>query len=506
VGTRDPSALYLADPDHFTARWQASLDAAVPWTEQAAHERETQRERAWAACAGLAQREDILAAFTWAITAEGVVGEGRTVKLIYLAVTSRLLDSVVSLVLKGPSAAGKSYTTERVLRYFPDSAYYALSAMSERSLAYSDEPVSHRMMVFYEAAGIRGDFATYLMRTLLSEGCIRYDTVEKTAEGLRPRQIVRPGPAGALITTTKVRLHAENETRMLSVPVTDTKDQTARILVAQAQEDRAEPHRAPWLALQTWLAAGEQRVTIPYAAPLAGLIPPIAVRLRRDFPAVLNLIRAHALLHRATRNQDDAGRIVATIRDYAAVRELVYDLISEGAEATVSATVRETVEAVAATLATTAGGQPSVTVAQVAAKLNLDRSAALRRVQAAIGSGFLRNLEERKGHTMQLVIGEAMPADQVALPTRERLEEEVCTCAGNSEGVSTPSPPPTGSNGHKPGRLCLVCWVGWLEPHPDGGYYPCPVCSRGSSTQQPEPDVQTPAAGRAPSAAEGGAA
>ena len=34
-------------------------------------------------------------------------------------------------------------------------------------------------------------------------------------------------------------------------------------------------------------------------------MPPVAVRLRRDFGAVLGLIRAHALLHQATRGRDD---------------------------------------------------------------------------------------------------------------------------------------------------------------------------------------------------------
>jgi hypothetical protein len=32
------------------------------------------------------------------------------------------------------------------------------------------------------------------------------------------------------------------------------------------------------------------------------------------------------------------------------------------------------------------------------------------------------------------------------------------------------------SNGHKSGRPCLRCG-GWLEPHPDGGYYPCQACA-----------------------------
>ena len=54
-----------------------------------------------------------------------------------------------------------------------------------------------------------------------------------------------------------------------------------------------------WHQLQYWLADGERRVEIPFATDARRLIPPIAVRLRRDFGSLLGLVRAHALLHRA---------------------------------------------------------------------------------------------------------------------------------------------------------------------------------------------------------------
>ena len=37
--------------------------------------------------------------------------------------------------------------------------------------------------------------------------------------------------------------------------------------------------------------------------------------IRRDFMTLLNLIRAHAILHQATRERDDRGRVVATLDD-----------------------------------------------------------------------------------------------------------------------------------------------------------------------------------------------
>jgi hypothetical protein len=82
----------------------------------------------------LAREPDILARFERDIRRVGHIGEERITKLIYLAVTSRLLDKVVSVAMKGPSAAGKSAAVERVLRFFPAEAYYSLTGMSERAL------------------------------------------------------------------------------------------------------------------------------------------------------------------------------------------------------------------------------------------------------------------------------------------------------------------------------------------------------------------------------------
>ena len=157
------------------------------------------------------------------------------------------------MAVKGPSSGGKSYLTEQVLRFFPESAYYALTAMSEHALAYSDEPLQHRFLVIYEAAGMNSDFQTYLIRSLLSEGKARYETVEKTSEGMKPRLIERAGPTGLIVTTTAVKLHPENETRLLSLTVTDTQDQTRDIMAALAEE-AAGPgsNLEEWHALQEW--------------------------------------------------------------------------------------------------------------------------------------------------------------------------------------------------------------------------------------------------------------
>jgi hypothetical protein len=177
------------------------------------------------------------------------------------------------------------------------------------------------------------------------------------------------------------------------------------------------PNLTAWQELQAWLATAEHRVVIPYAVYLAEKIPPVAVRLRRDFKALLRLIEAHAMLHQGTRATDDQGRIVARAEDYLAVRKLVMDLLAAGVGATVSQTIRDTVNAVKS-----GDLGEGVKVQQVATALKLDRSAAQRRLDTGRKHGFLKNLEAKRGQPARYAIGEPLPEAIELLPPG--IEEE----------------------------------------------------------------------------------
>jgi hypothetical protein len=450
---KDPSAMHIADPAGFKRAWQVALLGAVPWTAVEAEERSEERAEAWELCADLARSENILAEFDRALGIVGLVGERRVAKLIYLAVTSRLLDRPVSIAIKGPSSGGKSFTVESVLRFFPGEAFYALTAMSDRALAYSTEPLKHRHLVIYEAAGMASDFSTYLIRSLLSEGRLRYETVEKTRDGLEPKLIEREGPTGLIVTTTSLRLHPENETRMLSLTVSDTRDQTAAVFRALANGGTHRADLSRWQALQTWLAASMREVVIPYAPALAEMVPPVAIRLRRDFKMLLTLIRAHTLLHQARRRKDANGRLVAEVADYAAVREMVADLVAEGAEVTIRPEVRETVRAVVDLLA---DDREEVKQADIKKVLKLDKSVVSRRVTAAVDANVLRNLEDRKGRPARLILGDPLPEEIELLPKPDRLHG--CTIA---EGNRHTASPHSGN-----GSRCRYCGKGEFAGDP----------------------------------------
>ena len=156
-------------------------------------------------------------------------------------------------------------------------------------------------------------------------------------------------------------------------------------------------------------------MVVPYTEELAELVLAIAVRQRRDFGSLLTLICSHALLHRASRDHDQTGAIIATVADYATLRELVADVFAEGIEATVPTTVRETVDAVAALQ------KNEVSLGELAAKLALDKSVTSRRLRDATDRGYLVNLEIRRGRPARIVLGDPMPEVVKLLPEPTEL-------------------------------------------------------------------------------------
>jgi hypothetical protein len=372
----------------------------------------------------LARDQRILDRFAAQLRMCGVVGEDRNAKLVYLAITSRVLEEPVSESMKGVSSSGKSYTIDQVLAFFPEEAYIELTAMSERALIYDKRDFAHRTLVLFEAVALReqrekteSNLTAYFVRTLLSEGRIRYPVTVRNKDGGFVTQVIeKEGPTNIILSTTATSLHNENETRMISLPTNDSREQTAAVLKETARR-RYAPGRLPdlseWRAFQRWIAGANHKVDVPYADWLAEQIPPVAVRLRRDFAAILGLIEAHAILHQLSRETDSAGRIVASEEDYLEVRDLVVDLVAQGVGATVSPTVRETVCCVAELAPVHPDG---VTTRTVEDALKLDRSVVQRRLQAARERGYVENLEDRRGRPARYRIADPMPEEVELLP------------------------------------------------------------------------------------------
>lgn len=280
----------------------------------------------------LAKSPDLLHRVKNILQQIGLVGESDKGLLLYISLTSRMLNRPISIILKAGSSAGKSYLVKTVLKLIPEEAYIEMTGLSPKALVYLNETFSHRFLIIYEFHGVKeDDYTEYMIRTLLSENKIIYAVVEKNEhEGHETRIIEKEGPTGLITTTTHPNIHDENETRLFSISVNEDNAQTKSIKEKIAQD---------YQELQTEFDEGEfedllnlqkilkpLRVKIPFAKELSDRTPDEPLRMRRDFQRILAVVEAIALLHQHQRNieeKDGIKYIEASLEDYYMARCLL---------------------------------------------------------------------------------------------------------------------------------------------------------------------------------------
>lgn len=380
----------------------------------------------------LARTPDILSVFDEEILKSGFAGETHIPRLVYLSLLTGMLDRPVSLVIKGPSGAGKSYALNMAKQFIPDTAYEEFSGMSEKALVYlKDLDLRHKHLIIGEAAGMADGNGRTLLRQLLSEGKVTYATVQSTNNGLSGEKLPEiEGPCGLIMTTTATGLHLEDESRLLSVQVTDSKDQIIAALLSQALGDDGSSKTidvTAWHELYNSIKAQSSQVDIPFARDIVPYLPHDSDKIKRDFPQILSLIKACARLHSSTRDWNNEGRIIASEADYATVRELVNKPISEGLGATVSEPVRLLVEAVCNLAQSSKEDMPfdtphaQVSLSALAKALDRDRSVVSRTLKKAISDGYLVDENPGQGKESMVTLGERELPSGDALPSSEEL-------------------------------------------------------------------------------------
>jgi hypothetical protein len=264
---------------------------------------------------------------------------------------------------------------ETAMKFAPSSAVYAIHGMSDKALLFTNESLAHRILVIAEAAGVGQGFMTYGLRELISSARVRYEFTAIEIRGTRTVQT--EGPTGLILTTTG-SVDPELSTRMLAVSVPESPDQTKLVLQALAAQAAGrtggEADYELFTLLHERLAERGAAVVVPFAPELAELVDMRALRMRRDFTAVLTLVQAHALLHEASQQHDAEGRVIAMVADYEAAYRLVAASIAEGSERAVPERIRETVNAVGRLSYTGS----AVTINQLASALGIDGSTARR--------------------------------------------------------------------------------------------------------------------------------
>lgn len=360
----------------------------------------------------------------------GVAGEDINIRVLYLAITSRITDEPISVTPKGESSSGKSYVVLRVLLLFPSSAYLALTGMSKQALIYMEgESFAHRTLVVFERAG--AEASDYNIRTLQSEGKLIFWVAEKdpVTNQWVTRRVEKEGPTNFIITTTSAELRPENETRHWSLLMDESPELTLAAKVESAKRYMgeggvSEEELAVWRQAQKELRP--LKVRIPYARWLAEHTPHQPLRIRRDFNKLLILINVVALLHQHQREVGIDGTLNASLADYFMARVLVGKIfpaslagINEKVEALMAEVERLYEEKLA-----TGEENPAVKPGELVSPLGTSTSSVSRWLRPAIEAGLIDVVSETpKGRIQAVRPRRSKFQISGALPTVEELAE-----------------------------------------------------------------------------------
>ena len=178
----------------------------------------------------------------------GIAGEKQLRVILYVIMTSRLLDKPLSAIVQGASASGKSYIIETVAKLMPPEAVVQAHDFSDQALYYlPNGSLIHKVVISGERVNehrSKDGYAednTKAFREMVASGVLR-KAVTVTGKSQKPKteMIEQPGPISYLESSTAANIHDEDSTRLLPLVTDESANQTRRIIEAQRREAKGQ--------------------------------------------------------------------------------------------------------------------------------------------------------------------------------------------------------------------------------------------------------------------------
>ena len=277
----------------------------------------------------------------------GVINERKNIGLYQLVIDSRLLpmgsagSEALAMKNSGHYGAGKSFPLFTTLKLYPKSAYRLISSGSEKSLYSIEGGLQHKVLILAEALalesnGRKDNELAYAIRTLVSEGQIKYQTTAWVDK--KPVTIIKKiaGPTSLVTTTIKGKLEDQLDDRMITAHPNTTVNQTRDIIERTAETASGNGVVVDEMIIRAYqhyhdsLVSAE--VVIPFAQDIAAFVSQngsLPLSARRSFKRVLSGAKTITLLHQKQRSRDEQGRFIADISDYAIAYQLLEESFAE---------------------------------------------------------------------------------------------------------------------------------------------------------------------------------
>ncbi len=333
----------------------------------------------------------------------GVVGEEKNILLHYIIFTSRKLKHPLSATVKGDSSSGKSYTLLTTIKMFPKSAYIDLTDATPQSFYYCPEDhFKNKIIVIFEKHG--GERSDYAIRTLQSEGKLKIQVTVKNPETgqFEAQTIEKEGPTGFVTTTTASFIHAENDTRNISMFPDQSSEQTSRVYESVdsrylGTKSISDNELKPWRHAQ--LVLEQIPVHIPYVRSFRKYFPQNIIRTRRDYGHFLAIVETVAFLHQKQREIIELNGqkyIRAIIADAYIAKIIVEESLSKSIYELPEKTV-EVIEIARELIAESDDKDETFTITQLSKRLGWDRDTVAKWMKPASKKGYLTVVEESRG-------------------------------------------------------------------------------------------------------------
>jgi predicted transcriptional regulator len=252
-----------------------------------------------------------------------IVGEYENKLLLFLIFLSKDLGAeyAQACFIMGESSSGKSYLMHKVLSYFPDECVIWLTRSTTHGLEYfcKGKDLTGHILAIEEAPGV--EEAQPYVRPIFSERGLKIVTAQALGGNVASQVIEVKGCPVFVTTSCSPIIDEQMSTRVWILSTDESVEQTKRILEFEAKREKYPKQANIGEEKETIRKALKELKPVKVLIPYADFIdfPFNKIRVRRDFPKLLALIKVSAYLHQYQRPRlvlNGEEYVIATFADY----------------------------------------------------------------------------------------------------------------------------------------------------------------------------------------------